>query len=80
MDQEIKKQKYQYLYSQLQQLKSKIDTLDNIDTELRKELNDGLLINNQIIGLEELSNIVEEKEQILEELSNTVIPIVTRNL
>ena len=74
---EILKQRYRYLYTKLQLIKNKIARLNETEKKIQKELSASLQINNKSFAQEELSNISEKTEKILEELSNTVIPIVS---
>ena len=80
MTDEILKVKYRDLYNKLKEIKEELELLKDEYNDLYGIVKQGLLINDKVIEEGTLISISNNQEEILNELTNVLIPIVTSKM
>ena len=80
MTDEILKVKYRDLYNKLKEIKEELELLKDEYNDLYGIVKQGLLINDKVIEEDTLISISNNQEEILNELTNVLIPIVTSKM
>lgn len=80
MEESLSKPSYLSLYNDLSKIKSKIEELNLSHGELESILKESLLINKEILNKETFAIVKKTEQQILNELTDEVIPKVIKNM
>lgn len=80
MEESLSKSNYLSLYNDLSKIKNKIKDLDLSHDELESILKESLLINNEMLNNETFDTVKKTEQQILDELTNEIIPRVIKNM
>ena len=72
--------KYRYLLKQLYNILNKLQNLDDTHDNLISSLKEGLLINDNIIFDNELSNMKKDIQEIINKIKKDVITEINNNL
>ena len=80
MDDEVLRQKYINLRSNLYYIKNKINNLVDIHNTTYSNLSDAILVDKEIIAEDEFYDLKKSSLEIINELNNTVIPIINNRI
>ena len=80
MTDEINKMKYQELNIKLKEIRNELELLKNDYNDLYGITKEGLMIDDKIVEEDNFISISNNQEQVLNELINVLIPIVTSKI